>query len=225
MEKETAFWEAVLTLAPLLALTLVVEIRNNRWHSFRPIIRNIFVAYMVICLVFLASTTVTSLLALKHWREPGAPDAVDANVAFAAICLAAFGALLMPINNAIFIAQGSRHPKVKAAHLASRQRHKDYRAKLSELSTSHHELGIEACERILTNPEGVFHSTPHRTIVRVVDPHVVQLREQRDRTHAEFHVTENEYRRWRKKDRRHLKRIDHKHGIRRRAIRLKQEGF
>jgi hypothetical protein len=225
MQNETAFWEAVVTLAPLLALTLVVELRTNRWPHFHALIRNTLITYLFICLAFLFASMVTAMNVLKEWGEPEINTENNANFALFSITVAGFGVVLWPIYNAVFVAQGSGVRKVKTARRASRRRRKAYRTKLSVLRASKHELAIETCERILMNPDGVFLITHDRTTVRVVDPQIVQLRKARKQVQTTHRTLKKSYRKWSKENRVRLERIDRKHGVRYRAKRLRQEGF
>lgn len=225
MEKETAFWEAVVTLAPLLALTLVVELRTNRWPQFHAFIRNTLITYMFICLACLFASTITAIHVLKDWGESSSNTDQNADFAILSITTAAFGAVMWPVYNALFIAQGSGVLKVRKARRASKIRRKAYRTKLSVLQSVKHEKALEACERILMNPDGVFRTTPSGTCINIIDREVIQLREAHKQAHASFKRTKKAYRWWSKANRLRLRRMDRNHGVMYRANRLRREGF
>jgi hypothetical protein len=133
--------------------------------------------------------------------------------------------VLWPIYNAAFVAQGGGVRKVRIARRASRKRRQAYRKRLLALKASNHELAIEACERILMNPDGVFRITHDGTIVQVSDSQIVQLRDARKQVQSTHLSLKKSYRMWSKENRIRLDKIDRKHGVKYRARRLRQEGF
>lgn len=69
MGKETAFWEAAVAVAPLLALTLIVEFWAMKVHRLRPGVRLPVALYLIMSIALLCTATIFSMLKLMFWGQ------------------------------------------------------------------------------------------------------------------------------------------------------------
>lgn len=216
MGEESPFWEMVVTVAPLLALTIIVEFRSIKWGLIASWLKFTLVFYMVTSITLLGAAMMFSLTKLLWWGQPVYSETPwDPLLVLFAIYFAVAGVIIVPVVLTCIAALGPwlDRPYFDLRRERSR-RDKVYKKRLRELSSLHHEVRLELTERVINNKGPLFVITiapgelPQFTDVQVG----VLLRKIRvlesyiARYYADHH-------KWRKKINRKLKKLQDKHPI------------
>lgn len=205
MTKETAFWEAIIAVAPLLGLTIVVELRAIRWRRMPAFVRGLVLGYLATALVLLAAATSFSLHVLQHWDNPSIVGPWDTTLIFIAIQLAIGAVLIYPLSRAVNTATGPvLHPRYRRMKKRHKAKTKRLARRLDELKAMQHHLRIEFSERVLANPGGIFETSASGIRVNVTDAVVVKLTGSLRKLLDETREADKQLSRWRRKSRRRL---------------------
>lgn len=217
MERETAFWEAVVAIAPLLGLTIVLEIRQARWQEYRPGFRVVAMLAMCLCLFGLAWAASTAMITLYEWDVEKPPSAVTGRVILLIIQLAIAGVLMPPISQTFVIFFGRGAPTMRRLHRLHSKGKKKYSRHMGHLMAEKHAVLIEIGEFVTSNPEKVFRRVGSATQVVTTDPKLQELRANLQGLRSVLETNAQEWKRVDKKNRKLLKRADKKIGMARRT--------
>lgn len=219
MVKETAFWEAIVALAPLLGLTVVVELRSIRWHEYPRLLRAASAIVLCLALLGLSAATMMAITALFHWGEKPVDD-FDTYLVLFSVLFAIPAVLIPPVSQTLYVIFGGKAGKVRRMLRKSLRSRKEFRTNIAALQAKHHELRLETFERIVANPERVFLAPEMR--VQITDQEIVRLRRLTTMAELDSLQTQLRWLAWEKETRIELDEAEKMFGIHKRMSFIKR---
>lgn len=213
LEKETAFWEAVVAIAPLLGLTLVLEIRQTRWQEYGPGWRVVTMLGMCLPLLGLAWAAAEALEVLFDWDPSVPPSRTTASVILWIVQLSICGVLIPPISHTFFVFFGRGAKVMRRLDRAHRSMTSAFKRHHRHLVQRERALLEEVADLVLANPGAVFHTSGSSTRVQVTDPKIQTLRAELEKTRSNLQRDTRDWLKMDKRNRKLLKRADEKVGI------------
>ncbi|MFF2842337.1 hypothetical protein [Paenarthrobacter sp. NPDC057981] len=209
MGNESPFWEASIAVAPLLALTILVELRAIQWPQLRPSVRIVLASYMFSAVLLLSSSIAISLRILMNWRGDGDSDRTfEALVVLWSIFYALFGVMLTPLSLSIYAVAGPvAHPVYLIMRIGRTLRERRYKRHVQELHQMRQELRLEITERVIKNSGELFTPVDDSGRLQLADGRLAGLLKESSALRDSIERHEVSHRKWLKKFNRKLKKL------------------
>lgn len=214
MGEQTAFWEAVIAVAPLLALTILVEYRSIQWQRVPVAVRIVLGIYLCSSIVLLGSCVMFAIVKLASWGH-GRPDAPwDVPLMIFTVIYAVAGVMLVPVSITLTAMIGpALRRDYRALKRLVRVAKRDHRRRLHETQTLRNETMIELTERVVSNRGDLFTRPTGDARPQLSDSRVRELLDEAAKAMATITEHQVAYRKLEKKLKRKLKRLQKRHPI------------
>lgn len=214
MGQETAFWEGVIAIAPILGLTLVLELRQTRWQAYpNGVSRVSTMLLMTLSLAGLAWAAGESIEVLNKWDPENPPSPARAQLAQYIVQIAIAVVLVPPVSQTFLIFFGKGSATMRRLNREHAKQTKWFRQHVRDLMAHERNLSHEFCELVLANPRGVYLTQGSALRVVVSDQRIQGVRSELEKVRLHIKGARLRWRELDKQNRKLLKRADKKIGI------------